>query len=146
MQRNGALITSIIMLVIFVFFVQQALGFNADARFLPLLVGVPALVLSACQVAIEWRKRRAQPQGEALFQPGERFTIVWLLMTVISVIVFGFSFGAPPMIAIYLAFIAKERPLTAVIGAVLCYGVLHYMFERLLNAQLFQGLYSTGYF
>jgi hypothetical protein len=145
MRPDGRLMVSVMMLVIFVFFVGQALTFRADARAMPLLIGIPAIVLCLLQIALDLRRGRGAIVQTALLIAEERPIVLWILAFFFAIIAFGFAYGAPPLVAVYLYFAARERPVVAIAGGLFCVVVLSFLFERLLQIQLFEGL-VTGLF
>jgi hypothetical protein len=137
MKIDGRLAVSLMMLAIFLFFVGQALAFRPEARAMPLLVGVPAIVLCILQIALDIRGRNR----EAALKPITEWPLIaWLAIFFLSIIAFGFIYGAPPLVAAYLYFAAREHILVAIAGGVSCALILIFFFERLLNLQLFEGL------
>ncbi len=138
-MRNN-LITSLAMLAIFLVFVIQALSFGAQARIMPLLIGVPGIIFCAFQIVSDLRRDSRRGTGASYFSPGELPVIAWIVISVLMVTAFGFSFGAPPMVASYLLFIAGDKLRTAMIGAVVCFLMFYVLFERMMGAQLFHGL------
>ena len=60
---EGRTLTAAIMFAIFAVMVGLSLTYPADARFLPLVIGIPGLLLSALQLAIELR---AKPDRDAV--------------------------------------------------------------------------------
>lgn len=140
MTKRSKLITSLAMLIIFLVFVIQALSFGAQARTMPLLIGMPGIIFCLFQIVIDARHENGNASTGRYFSPGELPVMAWIVASVLLVTAFGFSFGAPPMVALYLLFIAEERPRTAVIGAVVCFLMFYVLFERMMGAQLFHGL------
>lgn len=140
MRPDGRLMVSVMMLAIFVFFVGQALTFREGAGTMPLLVGIPAILLCLLQIALDLRKGRGNIVKSAMLIAEERPIVLWLLAFFFAIIAFGFAYGAPPLVAAYLYFAARERPVVAVAGGIFCVAVLSFLFERLLNIQLFEGL------
>lgn len=140
MTGRSKLITSMAMLIIFLVFVIQALSFGPQARTMPLLIGVPGIIFCIFQIVIDVRRENGSATRERYFSPGELPVMAWIVASVLTVTAFGFSFGAPPMVALYLLFIAEERPRTAVISAAVCFLMFYVLFERMMGAQLFHGL------
>lgn len=140
MERKGRIMTSLMMLVIFTAFVIQSFSFHAEARTMPLIVGIPGTLLCVCQLLIELRSRQAEGDSGVFFLPGELPVIIWLLATVVALVIFGFSLGSPPMVAVYLFFIARERAVVALTSAAFSFIFLYVFFQRIMNAQLFEGL------
>ncbi|MGE4250327.1 MAG: hypothetical protein AB7F09_13095 [Parvibaculaceae bacterium] len=124
------------MLAIFVFFVGQALTFRPDARAMPLLIGVPAILLCILQIVFDLHDRRPK----AIVPVGDWPLIAWLAVFFAGILAFGFAYGAPPLVAAYLYFAARERLAVAVAGGVFCVLMLSFGFEKLLYIQLFEGL------
>jgi hypothetical protein len=146
MTINSKIITSLVMLIIFLVFVIQAFSFGAQARTMPLLIGVPGIIFCIFQILIDVRQENASATGEGYFSLGELPVMAWIVASILMVIAFGFSFGTPPMVAAYLLLIAGEKPRTAMIGAVTCFLMFYVLFERLMGAQLFHGLIVPHHF
>jgi len=140
MKLDGRLAVSLMMLAIFLLFVGQALLFSPEARAMPLLVGLPAIGLCVLQIILDLRRQGAQAVKSALVALDDRPLIAWLAAFFFGIIAFGFTYGAPPLVAAYLYFAARERPLVAITGGAFCLFVLLVVFEKLLNVQLFDGL------
>ena len=140
MKLDGRLAVSLMMLAIFLLFVGQALLFSPEARAMPLLVGLPAIGLCVLQIILDLRRQGAQAVKSALVALDDRPLIAWLVAFFFGIIAFGFTYGAPPLVAAYLYFAARERPLVALAGGAFCLFVLLVVFEKLLNVQLFDGL------
>ncbi len=66
-MNGSSLVMSIIMLAIFMVFVGIASGYPADARFMPFVVGIPAIALCLLQIVLDVRQRRqvAEPAADA---------------------------------------------------------------------------------
>ncbi|MGE0004543.1 MAG: tripartite tricarboxylate transporter TctB family protein [Parvibaculaceae bacterium] len=139
MTANGRIMTSLVMLLVFAFFVSQAAFFRPEAALMPLLVGLPGLVLSLVQFVVDLRAGRNRKDDEPIVSRGERPIMVWLILFTLGIILFGFSLAAPLLLAAYLFFTADERLPVALAGGALCFAVL-YGLERLMNMPLFEGL------
>jgi hypothetical protein len=107
---------------------------------MPLLVGIPAIVLCLLQIALDLTRQGRTAAKTALLLAEERPVVVWLLAFFLGIIVFGFAYGAPPLVAAYLYFAGRERPLVAIAGGAFSIVVLSFVFEKLLKIQLFEGL------
>src|SRR5262245_26703968 len=114
MRPDGRLVVSLMMLAIFVFFVGQALTFREGARAMPLLVGIPAILLCLLQIALDLRRGRSTIVKSAMLIAEERPIVLWLLAFFFAIIAFGFAYGAPPLVVAYLYFAARERPVVAI--------------------------------
>ena len=140
MKLDGRLAASLMMLAIFLLFVGQALLFSPEARAMPLLVGLPAIGLCILQIVLDLRRQGRQAVETAMVALEDRPLIVWLAVFFFGIVAFGFTYGAPPLVAAYLYFAARERLLMAIAGAAFCLFMLLLVFEKLLNVQLFEGL------
>ena len=132
--------TSLIMSLVFLFFVSQAIFFTPAARMLPLLIGVPGMLLSCCQLIIETKMTHREIDNDPMLSNRELSIVGWLAAFIVSIVALGFAFGSSPVVAGYVYFVAKERLRTAVIAGVFCFVFMYGLFERLMNMQLFEGL------
>jgi hypothetical protein len=136
MSRRAS--ASLAMVVLFAIFVSQALFFRREAAVMPLLIGLPGLILSLAQFIIDLRKA-GKAEDEPIFSAAERTIMLWLSGFVLGIIALGFVAGAPLLVAAYLIFVAGERWLVAAAGGALCLASM-YGLDRLLNIPLFEGL------
>lgn len=143
---------TLVMLAIFTAMVVTALGFPRNARFMPLVVGIPAIGLCLLQLLLDLRAarrarapRRPIPQEgeESDFGPGTRGAEVrswlWLLGFLGGVLLFGFLLAAPLLIASYLRREAGVRWGRALLAAGVAAGLLHLLFQEALGFRLFEG-------
>ena len=139
MKANGRVVTSLTMVLVFTAFILWAFTFRRQAAVMPLLAGVPGLVLSLIQLITELRTRASRGDDPPLLQPGELSIILWISGFTLGVVAFGFVLGAPLLLAAYLYFVAAERLAVAVAGGLSCLAVMAGL-ERLLHIPLFEGL------
>ena len=142
---NGRIVTSLAMAMLFGFFVVQAFFFRHEAAVMPLLVGLPGLILSLAQLVVEIRAHGGGDDDEPIISGPEGTIILWIVGFTLGVIAFGFVLGAPLLLAAYLYFVAGERSAIAVAGGALCLAVM-YGLEYLLRIPLFEGLASVYLF
>jgi hypothetical protein len=135
---NGRIVTCLILTALFAAFVGQAFFFRHEAAVMPLLIGLPGVILCLAQLTIELR-RAGKASDEPIFSTTEGMIVLWLSGFVLGVIALGFVVGTPLLVAAYLFFVAHERRLVAVLGAGLCLAAM-YGLERALNIPLFEGL------
>ena len=122
-----------------------ALGYPEKARFLPLLIGVPAAVMAFTQLVFDIRKNRAtprpKPSAEELARRGREVKMfVWFGLFVAGILAFGFVYAAPVLVFAFLKFGEKESWQTAMIGALGAWAILYGVFVKLLELFLFDGL------
>ncbi len=145
---EGRIITAGVTLAIFVTAVAIALiYFPAGARMLPLVIGIPGIILSAIQLVSELRRKDAE-QISPEIRAGEIRMVIWFGAFASTIILLGFVYGSPVMIAAYLQFAAKEKWYTVLLGAALAWVILQYVFMRGIGIVLYEGIippYFTVY-
>ena len=132
-----------VLLSLFAAMVITAAGYPPAARLVPLVVGIPSVILAAFQL---WRDVRASPESrEATGRTeGEAAAAVSALAGfasfVLLVIAFGFVIGGT------LAVIASQRVWlheswrTALIGGIVSFILLEVVMGRWMGLVLFEGL------
>jgi hypothetical protein len=137
---EGRIITAGLMLAIFTTAVTIALlYFPAGARMLPLVIGIPGVILSAIQLVSELRKSDSE-QASPEVRAGEIRMIAWFASFACVIIFLGFTYGSPVMIAAYLSIRAKEKWYTVLIGAALVWVILEYVFTQGIGIVLYEGI------
>jgi small-conductance mechanosensitive channel len=137
---EGRILTSAIMVAIFAIAVGLAFTYSSDARFLPLVIGIPGLVLSLVQFVKEWRERRPPPVVTPEEHRREGKMFAWFIAFVGGLILFGFLYAGPLLVAAYLYFAGREKWYVALAAALFAWAVLYGIFERFLGLPLFEGL------
>jgi hypothetical protein len=135
---EGRIIVSVVMLAIFAGMVLYAFTFPPDARFLPWVIGIPGLLFCIAQLAIELRSRPPEPRP-AREGRRELKMFAWFVAMIAGILLFGFVYAGPALIAAYLYFDWNERPLTVVISALVAFAILYGVFEQALELRLFGG-------
>ena len=144
---NGRIATTFVMLAIFAGMALVALGYPPKARFMPLLVSVPATVLCLAQLAIDVRRglRESADGGglsaEAIAQrPREVKMFLWLGAFFVGILAFGFLYGTPVLILAFLRFGERESWTVSLVAAVASVAVIYFVFAQMLGLILFEGL------
>lgn len=148
---------TVLMLAIFTTMLLMALGFPPNARFMPLVVGLPGIGLCLLQLALDVRTaRRARVAGPSLGNEEEEFgrqtmrmeVVSWLyfLLFIGGVLLFGFLIAAPVLIATYLRREARVRWPRALGAAGITALVLYFLFQQALGFRLFEGFIGEGIF
>ena len=136
---EGRILVSGIMVVVFATAVLLSFTYAPDARFLPLVIGIPGLLLSSVQLIKEMRER-----PEPVAPPEERRREVrmfaWCIGFVGALVLFGFLYAGPALVAAYLYFSGRERWYVALAAALFAWAVLYGIFEWFLGLPLFEGL------
>jgi hypothetical protein len=137
---EGRIVTAGVMLAIFVTAVAIALiYFPASARMLPLVVGIPGILLSALQFVNELRQtdpKKVSPEVRA----GEIRMVIWFGVFAATILALGFIYGSPLLIAAYLHVQAKEKWYTTLLGALLAWVILEFVFSRGIGIVLYEGM------
>jgi hypothetical protein len=136
---EGRILVSGIMVVVFAMAVLLSFSYAPEARFLPLVIGIPGLLLSVAQLIKELRERPG-----ILMIPEERRRearmFAWFVTFVGGLVLFGFMYAGPALVAAYLYFSGRERWYTALGAAFVTWAILYGVFERFLGLPLFDGL------
>ncbi len=140
MKISPQSMTSGIMALTFAAFAAVALGFDGKAKLMPLLVAVPGLLLCAVQFAKDLRRSPTDATEASLLSRNEIVLAIWLFATTVVIVLLGFTWGAPAMVAFYFHVMQRKRLLLSITCALGCYAVLEIGLNEFLNAQLFEGL------
>lgn len=143
---------TVVMLLIFTTMVVMSLGFPENARFMPLVVGLPAIALCLLQLALDLRaSRKPRRRAAALPQEGDGDELgtetagaevrswLYFLGFLGGVLLFGFLTAAPVLLALYLRREAGVRWSRAFLAAAITTALLHLLFQEVLGFRLFQG-------
>ena len=138
---EGRVVVAGIMLLIFAVMVGFALTFPGEARFLPLVIGVPGLVLSLAQFVIELRGKEPDEKAyTAADRMAELKMFAWFAVFIFGIILFGFPYAGPIIIALYLHFSWGEKWYVSLGAAAFSWAILHGVFDYVLGLPLFEGL------
>ncbi len=168
MSVDGKVVMSLVMLTIFTGMVGMALTYPPETRLLPLVIGIPGILLGLIQVGVEFRDARrkaaAAKAGEtnrldsdtdsgaeetvpsAVIVKREFVLLAYLVALAVSIILFGFWLTIPVFVIVFLR--AHEREswrltLGLSLGA---WAVLYLIFDRLLEIILHQGFVIEYFF
>jgi hypothetical protein len=136
---EGRILTSAIMVAIFAIAVGLSFTYAPEARLLPLVIGIPGLLLSLAQFIKELREK-AEPVVTSEEHVREFRMFAWFFAFVGGLVLFGFPYAGPLLVAAYLYFSGGEKWYVAVIAAALAWAILYGVFERFLGLPLFEGL------
>ena len=136
---EGRILVSGIMVVVFATAVLLSFGYAADARFLPLVIGIPGFLLSSAQLIKELRER-PEPVVPSEERRREARMFAWCIGFVSALVLFGFLYAGPALVAAYLYFSGRERWYVALAAALFAWAVLYGVFEWFLGLPLFEGL------
>jgi hypothetical protein len=137
---EGRILVSAIMLVAFATAVGLSFTYAPEARFLPLVIGIPGLLLSAIQFVNELRSRQPVPAVTREEHSREARMFVWFIGFVGGLVLFGFLYAGPALVAAYLYFSGREKWYVALAAAVFAWVILYGVFDWFLGLPLFEGL------
>jgi hypothetical protein len=136
---EGRIVTSFIMVAIFAIAVGLSFTYDPDARFLPLVIGIPGLALSLLQFVKELRVP-AEPAVTSEEHRREGSMFLWFIIFVGGLVLFGFMYAGPLLVAAYLYFSGREKWYVALGAAAFAWVILYGVFEQFLGLPLFEGL------
>jgi small-conductance mechanosensitive channel len=136
---EGRILTSFMMVAIFAIAVGLAFTYDPDARLLPLVIGIPGLALSLVQFVKELREP-AEPAVTSEEHKREGAMFAWFILFVGGLVLFGFLYAGPLLVAAFLYFSGKEKWYVALAAAVFAWLILYGIFEQFLGLPLFEGL------
>lgn len=134
-------LVALVMLVLFAVMVAVALGYPPTARLLPLVIGIPGVVLALVQLVLEWRAWRATPgRTWQVWQLRRRLVVLgWVALFIVGVLCGGFLWATPLLVLAFLRLDQRLRLRVALALAAGCWGLVYGVFERLLGLPLFGG-------
>ena len=110
-MNSGRIFMSAVMLAIFVVMVGIATQYPQQARFMPLVIGIPGIALCLFQLFLEFRASRRMVESEPI-KAGEtrREIVLWayFIGLVGGLILFGFWLTIPVFLAVFLRCYAEE--------------------------------------
>jgi len=136
---EGRILTSVIMVAIFAIAVGLSFTFAPEARLLPLVIGIPGLILSVAQLIKELREKGV-PVVTTEEHAREFRMFVWFFTFVGGLVLFGFPYAGPLLVAAYLYISGGEKWYVALAAAAIAWGILYGVFEWFLGLPLFEGL------
>jgi hypothetical protein len=147
---NGRVLTAIVMLGIFLIMTLLALDFPTKARLMPLLIGIPAVLLGLVQLIIEYRavaleltEGGKQVDVEKDGKEGkkdEKQMIMWITVFFITILSLGFIYAAPILVFSFLYFGSKESMKIALISSASTWLLMFIIFVEWFKISLFEGL------
>ena len=148
---NGRVLTTLVMLVIFVIMTVLAFDFPSKGRLMPLMVGIPAVLLGLIQLILDYRAALAPAKSgtatdsapekqEKAGKKGEYQMIAWTTLFFVGIVLFGFVVASPVLVFAFLYFGSKESIKVSLISAVCTWAVIYFTFVKWFQISLFSGL------
>ena len=146
MQRlDTDLAIASVLFLVFATMVAIAANYPPEARFVPLAVGIPAMLLSGWQVSREVRRCRLGVKGPRPAEGGNQgpssdgIAVAWLFLFILMTLVGGFVVGGTLAVMASQRFWLRESWRTTGWGGVVAFVVLYFCFEQGLGQPLFDG-------
>jgi hypothetical protein len=130
---------------IFAVMVTAALRYPPEARLVPLVVGIPALILAGWQLWREIvRQRSAATEAARPAAPGRRVStegasVAWLAAFALMVLAGGFVVGGTLAVMACQRFWLRESWRTTLAGGAVALFITYGCFERALGLALYGG-------
>ena len=137
---NGRVLTAGIMLGFFTVMLAISFTYPAETRFVPLVIGIPGFLLSLTQFITELRPAPDAKVFDAEERGREFRMFGWFAAFLIGIILFGFPYGGPVLVGLYLHFSWHEKWTVSLGAAAFTWAVLYGIFDRVLALPLFEGL------
>jgi putative tricarboxylic transport membrane protein len=117
--RPGTLLSGILTAA-FGGYLGTAFGYPGLARLMPLIVGIPGVMLAGAQLALDLRgrARAARAAAEVLGQTGRELSVLWWAAGLVGLtLAFGFNASIPLFLAAFLRLRGKESwPVTVALA------------------------------
>ncbi len=145
MKVGGNAIIGAVMLTIFAGMLAMAAQYPHEARFMPILVGLPGAALCVVQLwqAVAASRREVLMGGEEAAPAPlrrEMLFLGWFAGFITGIVALGFLIAGPALVFAFLVINQRENIMRAAALAVGCLAVLYLVFETLLELTLFRGL------
>lgn len=142
------------MLVFFGTLSGIALTLPPTAALMPLIVGIPAVILCIVQLVNDLRRGEAEEGGEegATSDAGrerlraEISMFFWIFLFLGGILAFGFQYAAPVLVLAFIWLGKGEKFVYGLAGAILTGVVLYLVFNRMLGLEVFPGLVTPMLF
>lgn len=147
MLLNGRLWFTVLMLAIFVAMVALAWGYPPNARFMPLVIGIPGIVLCLGQLVLDARPERGEAPEEQQGAPLPRRELAMFgsfFGLVAGVVLFGFWLTIPAFVFLFLVLHERERLWFALLLAAAGTAAFYLVFERMMSIGVHEGLLTRA--
>jgi hypothetical protein len=144
-MANGRVLTAGIMLGFFLVMVAVSFMYPPEARFVPLVIGIPGLILALTQFVTELKPSFTAKVFTAEERGREIRMFGWFALFLAGIILFGFEYGGPALVALYLHFSWHEKWYVSLGSALFTWAAMYGIFNQALRLPLFEGLIVQRY-
>ena len=142
-MRSRDLAVAAVLFLAFVVMVGAALRYPAQARLVPLVVGIPGILLSGWQLSREVANRRPEAHSAEVetsqHASTEGSSIAWLVAFALAVLAGGFVIGGTLAVMGAMRFWLRESWRTTLTGGGIALLITYACFERALGLVLYGG-------
>ncbi len=150
MSVDGKVLMSLVMLAIFGGMVGMAVTYPPETRLLPLVIGIPGILLAAIQVAMDVAAARRE-DGSVKNADGEESApaagtvkrelvlLAYLVALAAAILLFGFWLTIPVFVIVFLRAHEGESWRFTLGLALSAWAVLYLIFDRLLEILVHRG-------
>jgi len=140
--NHSYVIVNLLYLGLVLLVVVPSLGFEGQAGLVPLVLGIPTLVMILFSVARELLSPRAAPDDSAEVAPWTRAVpiVAWLAVFCVLVFLIGFLLTIPIYIVLFLRGFARLSWPRCAIAAVTVWALVYVSLKFLLHRILFEGV------
>jgi hypothetical protein len=138
--RRPELTVALTLLVVFAGMTARASTYPATARLMPLVIGIPAVLLAAWELWGAWRAGDGEAAAGARPRAGQTVALAWFAGFVLAIVSGGFIVGGIAAVVTAQRFWLRESWRTAGLGGIAAFVVLAGGIERGLGQPLFEGV------
>ncbi|HBW34159.1 tripartite tricarboxylate transporter TctB family protein [Desulfosporosinus sp. BICA1-9] len=143
---KGSVVFAFVLFLFFIVFIGIALTYNQQARMVPLVIGIPSLLLSAGVLWNTWSNPKpSQSEKESKIKKVSSnqellITFAWFFALLILVYLFGFLFVIPIFLLAYLRLAGKESWVLSIAISLSAWLVIMILFVMILKVDLYKGI------
>ncbi len=143
-------IFAIVLLLILIIMVLLAFGFNKFAAFMPLVIGIPAVILAAVNIFVEF-KHDKEAEQKGLEKTSSKFSWwvahgdelliwFWVLGLVILVGMIGVLWGGGTFLFLFLLFKSKQKLHISLLITIIFMLAIYTFLFNVLSLKLYPGI------
>ena len=140
--NHSYVIVNLLYLALVLLVVVPSFGFDGQAGLVPLVLGIPTLVLILFSLVRELLSPRAAPDDSAEVAPWARAVpiVAWLAVFCVLVFLIGFLLTIPVYVVLFLRYFGRLSWQRCAIAAVAVWTLVYASLKFLLHRILFEGV------